>query len=82
MNCSAILKWLEHYPVRVQVLPAMQDLAAGRVTVNALRPVEVDILEPVKHELGAAEPLGVFLPGGRRQQRGRAGSAAQTPVSL
>jgi FlaA1/EpsC-like NDP-sugar epimerase len=41
---SAILKWLEHYPVRVQVLPAMQDLAAGRVTVNALRPVEVDDL--------------------------------------
>jgi FlaA1/EpsC-like NDP-sugar epimerase len=41
---SAVLKWLEHYPVRVQILPAMQDLAAGRVTVNALRPVEVDDL--------------------------------------
>jgi FlaA1/EpsC-like NDP-sugar epimerase len=41
---SAILKWLQHYPVRVQVLPAMEDLAAGRVTINALRPVQVDDL--------------------------------------
>jgi FlaA1/EpsC-like NDP-sugar epimerase len=41
---SAILKWLEHYPVRVQILPAMEDLAAGRVSISALRPVEVDDL--------------------------------------
>ena len=41
---SSILKWLEHYPVRVQILPAMRDLAAGRVTVTSLRAVEVDDL--------------------------------------
>ena len=40
----AVLKWLEHYPVRVQILPGMRDLAAGRVTVTALRAVEADDL--------------------------------------
>jgi FlaA1/EpsC-like NDP-sugar epimerase len=41
---SSVLKWLEHYPVRVQILPGMRDLAAGRVTVTALRAVEADDL--------------------------------------
>jgi FlaA1/EpsC-like NDP-sugar epimerase len=38
------LKWLEGFPVRVQVLPAINDLASGRVNVSALRAVEVDDL--------------------------------------
>jgi FlaA1/EpsC-like NDP-sugar epimerase len=41
---SAILNWLQHYDVRVRLLPAMEDLASGRVTVNALRPVVADDL--------------------------------------
>ena len=38
------LKWLETFPVRVQVLPAIDDLASGRVNVSALRAVEVEDL--------------------------------------
>ena len=38
------LKWLQKFPVKVQILPAIEDLAAGRVTVDALRPVKVDDL--------------------------------------
>jgi FlaA1/EpsC-like NDP-sugar epimerase len=41
---SAILNWLQHYDVGVRLLPAMQDLASGRVTVSALRPVVADDL--------------------------------------
>jgi FlaA1/EpsC-like NDP-sugar epimerase len=41
---SNILNWLQHYDVRVRLLPAMEDLASGRVTVNALRPVVADDL--------------------------------------
>ncbi|MEQ1615839.1 MAG: nucleoside-diphosphate sugar epimerase/dehydratase [Hyphomicrobiaceae bacterium] len=38
------LKWLQGFPVRVQVLPAIDDLASGRVNVSALREVEVEDL--------------------------------------
>ena len=38
------LKWLQTFPVRVQILPAIDDLAAGRVNVSALRAVAVDDL--------------------------------------
>ena len=38
------LKWLEGFPVRVQVLPAIEDLASGRVNVSSLRAVEVEDL--------------------------------------
>jgi FlaA1/EpsC-like NDP-sugar epimerase len=41
---SAILNWLQHYDVHVRLLPAMEDLASGRVTVNALRPIVADDL--------------------------------------
>jgi FlaA1/EpsC-like NDP-sugar epimerase len=41
---SAILNWLQHYDVRVRLLPAMEDLASGRVTINALRPIVADDL--------------------------------------
>ncbi|MCB1510619.1 MAG: polysaccharide biosynthesis protein [Hyphomicrobiaceae bacterium] len=39
-----ILRWLQKHPVRVRILPAIEDFAAGRATVNDLRPVEVDDL--------------------------------------
>ena len=38
------LNWLQGFPVRVQVLPAIDDLAAGRVNVSALREVDVEDL--------------------------------------
>jgi FlaA1/EpsC-like NDP-sugar epimerase len=38
------LKWLQGFSVRVQILPAIEDLASGRVNVSALRAVEVDDL--------------------------------------
>jgi FlaA1/EpsC-like NDP-sugar epimerase len=41
---SVILNWLQHYDVRVRILPAIEDLVSGRVTVNALRPIEADDL--------------------------------------
>jgi FlaA1/EpsC-like NDP-sugar epimerase len=39
-----ILKWLQHYPVRVRTVPSMEDFAAGRVEVSDLRPVDVEDL--------------------------------------
>ena len=38
------LRHLEQLKIRVRTLPAMEDLAAGRVTVSDLRPVEADDL--------------------------------------
>jgi FlaA1/EpsC-like NDP-sugar epimerase len=38
------LKWLQGFPVRVQILPAIADLASGRVNISGLRAVEVDDL--------------------------------------
>jgi len=36
-----ILKALDRFPVRVKTLPAMEDIATGRVSVSDLRPVQV-----------------------------------------
>ncbi len=47
---QAALRQLERLKVRVRTLPAIEDVAAGRVTVSDLRPVEADDLlgrEPV-----------------------------------
>ena len=57
------LKWLQGFPVRVQVLPAIADLASGRVNVSALRAVEVDDLlvrdpAPANEELLARSVRG------------------------
>ncbi|MEM9355249.1 MAG: nucleoside-diphosphate sugar epimerase/dehydratase [Pseudomonadota bacterium] len=41
---KAILNWLQSFPVRVKLLPAIEDFAAGRVTVSDLRAVDVDDL--------------------------------------
>jgi FlaA1/EpsC-like NDP-sugar epimerase len=38
------LNWLQGFPVRVQVLPAIDDLASGRINVGALREVDVEDL--------------------------------------
>jgi FlaA1/EpsC-like NDP-sugar epimerase len=38
------LKWLQGFPIRVQILPAIEDLASGRVNISGLRAVEVDDL--------------------------------------
>jgi FlaA1/EpsC-like NDP-sugar epimerase len=40
----AVLKRLEGHPVAVKLLPAMEDIARGRVAVSDLRPVEVEDL--------------------------------------
>ena len=37
----AVLKRLEHHPVRIKTLPAIEDIAVGRVSVTDLRPVDV-----------------------------------------
>jgi FlaA1/EpsC-like NDP-sugar epimerase len=39
-----ILKELQSYPVEVKILPAVGDIASGRVRVTDLRPLEVDDL--------------------------------------
>jgi FlaA1/EpsC-like NDP-sugar epimerase len=39
-----VLKRLQHFPIRVKTLPAMEDFAAGRATVSDLRPVDVEDL--------------------------------------
>ena len=39
-----IVKWLQSFPVRIKLLPAIEDFAAGRVTVNDLREVDVEDL--------------------------------------
>lgn len=41
---KAILNWLQTYPVRVKLLPAIEDFAAGRVTASDLRSVDVEDL--------------------------------------
>ena len=41
---KSILNWLQSYPVRVKLLPAIEDFAAGRVTVSDLRSVDVEDL--------------------------------------
>ena len=40
----AALRMLEALPVKVRIHPAVEDLAAGRVTINDLRPVEAEDL--------------------------------------
>ncbi|MGI9425337.1 MAG: polysaccharide biosynthesis protein [Hyphomicrobiaceae bacterium] len=39
-----ILTWLQTFPIRVKLMPAIEDFAAGRVTANDLREVDVDDL--------------------------------------
>src|SRR5262245_20172488 len=48
------LKLLEAYPVMVKTLPALEEIASGRVEVNDLRPIEVEDLlgrDPVSPNL-------------------------------
>ncbi len=37
----AVLKRLDHHPIRIKTLPAIEDIAIGRVSVTDLRPVDV-----------------------------------------
>ncbi len=39
-----IVRWLQDYPVQVKLLPALEDIASGRVTVSDLRAVDVEDL--------------------------------------
>ena len=39
-----VLKELENYPVAVKVLPSLDEIASGRVSISDLRPLEVDDL--------------------------------------
>ena len=41
---AELLRQLQAFPVRVKMLPALEDIASGRVTVNDLRPVSGDDL--------------------------------------
>lgn len=41
---QAIIRRLAEHPVRVKTMPAMEDIASGRVAVTDLRPVDVDDL--------------------------------------
>ena len=53
---QAALRQLEQLKVRVRTLPAIEDVAAGRVTVSDLRPVEADDLlgrDPVPPDIPA-----------------------------
>ena len=53
----AALQQLEQLKVRVRTLPAIEDLATGRVAVSDLRPVEADDLlgrDPVPPDTAAA----------------------------
>jgi FlaA1/EpsC-like NDP-sugar epimerase len=43
-ECRRILKELESYPIEVKILPAVEDIASGRVRVTDLRPLEVNDL--------------------------------------
>ena len=52
---QAALYQLEQMKVRVRLLPAMEDVAAGRVTISDLRPVEAEDLlgrDPVPPDMG------------------------------
>lgn len=58
-----VLKELENYPVTVKVLPSLEDLASGRVSVTDLRPLDVDDLlgrdaVPPDHDLLARNTKG------------------------
>jgi FlaA1/EpsC-like NDP-sugar epimerase len=49
-----IVTWLEGFPVRVRILPAMSDIANGRHLVNMVR--EVDIGDLLGRDAVAADP--------------------------
>lgn len=40
----AVIRSLESYPVRVKTLPALEDIASGKVEVSDLRPIDVEDL--------------------------------------
>ncbi|MEM7621560.1 MAG: nucleoside-diphosphate sugar epimerase/dehydratase [Pseudomonadota bacterium] len=40
-NRRSIIRFLETKPVQVKILPALEDIASGRVEISALRPVDV-----------------------------------------
>lgn len=48
-----VVKFLEHYPVRVRILPALSDIASGRYLVSQLR--EVDIADVLGRDVVAAD---------------------------
>ena len=73
---QAALRQLEQLKVRVRTLPAIEDVAAGRVTVSDLRPVEADDLlgrdpVPAGHRPAGAQHRGQVGDGdgGRRLHR-------------
>lgn len=48
-----VVKFLEQYPVRVRILPALSDIASGRYLVSQLR--EVDIADVLGRDVVAAD---------------------------
>jgi FlaA1/EpsC-like NDP-sugar epimerase len=58
-----VVAFLEQYPVRVRILPAMSDIASGRHLINSLR--EVDIGDLLGRDSVTADPdlLGLCIAG-------------------
>lgn len=48
-----VVHWLEQFPVRVRILPALSDIASGRYLVNMLR--EVDIADVLGRDMVEAD---------------------------
>ena len=86
-----VVAFLEHYPVRVRILPALADIANGRLLVNMVR--EVDIGDLLGRDPVAADPtlLGRCITGKAVLVTGAGGSigselcrqiAAQRPAKM
>src|SRR5690606_5156827 len=54
----------EHAHVRFQILPSVQDVMSGRVSLNQIRPVEIE-------DLLGREPVSLTLSDGNNYVRGR-----------
>lgn len=70
----AIIRSLENYPVTVKILPAIKDIASGKVEVTDLRPIDVEDLlgrDPVPPD---ARLLGKYIRGKNVMITGAGGS--------
>ncbi len=69
-----IVSWLQSFPVQVKLLPALEDIASGRVTVSDLRAVDVEDLlgrDPVPPD---QDLLGMNITGKAVMVTGAGGS--------
>ena len=70
----AIIRSLEDYPVTVKILPAIKDIASGKVEITDLRPIDVEDLlgrDPVPPD---ARLLGKYIRGKNVMITGAGGS--------